>query len=607
MDPRRDPYNWENTTGWKSYRMLRPCRGMYYDVRRRLPYYWSDIKDGFTYRAFAATVRMYFVNLLPAIAFILDMNRKTGGFFGINEALFSSALAAMVFSLLSCQPLTIVGITGLISLFNYTIYDIAENQHITDLYPEFLAWVAIWAAITHWIASVGNLCDYMRFITDFSSNAFGMYVGIIYMIKGVEELVAQFTDSMSTAGFLSVVVALCYWATVYALELLPRTVVFTPTIRKFLSDYAYPICTLSWTGFVHISGPLQKANVLKLTHTRAFYPTVDRSWLIHFWNLPVKWVFVALPIGILLTLLFYYDHNVSSLGAQARQYPLKKPAGFHWDFFLLGCTSFISGIIGIPLPNGLVPQAPVHTDSLTNYKDKLVITNGTDENGEIVEHRRKSIVAESVVEQRLSHFLMGLAIIGTMTGPLLVVLHTMPRCLFAGVFFVVGWGSIEGNGITQKAIFLLSERRFIDPVNPLLRVPRKKIMLFLILQILGVGFSVAISQTIGAIGFPVIIISLIPLRWVIMPRLFTRYELGIMDALTADSDVVLSSLGGKPEMPEVRLERESGGSSSPGGSGTGSDKERGLTDEEETAEGKRLRQLEQSGRADDEPFTSGKR
>ena len=33
---------------------------------------------------------------------------------------------------------------------------------------------------------------------------------------------------------------------------------------------------------------------------------------------------------------------------------------------------------------------------------------------------------------------MGLALIGTMTGPLLVVLHTMPTALFAGVFFVVG-------------------------------------------------------------------------------------------------------------------------------------------------------------------------
>lgn len=122
-------------------------------------------------------------SLLPALAFTLDMNRQTGGYFGINEALFSSALAALVFSTLSCQPLTIVGITGLISLFNYTIYDIAAKQHILDLYPQFIAWVSIWAAITHWIASICNLCDYMRYITDYSSNSFGMYVGIIYMSK----------------------------------------------------------------------------------------------------------------------------------------------------------------------------------------------------------------------------------------------------------------------------------------------------------------------------------------------------------------------------------------------------------------------------------------
>lgn len=66
------------------------------------------------------------------------MYRRTGGFFGINEALFASALAAMVFSLLACQPLTIVGVTGLISLFNYTIYDIV-TQYDPSIYPAFTA------------------------------------------------------------------------------------------------------------------------------------------------------------------------------------------------------------------------------------------------------------------------------------------------------------------------------------------------------------------------------------------------------------------------------------------------------------------------------------
>lgn len=112
----------------------------------------------------------------------MDMYRRTGEFYGINEGLFSSALAAMVFSIFGAQPLTIVGITGLISLFNYTIYDII-NIYDPSIYPSFMCWTAIWAAIFHWIAAVCNLCDYMRYVTDFSSESFGMYVGIIYCSK----------------------------------------------------------------------------------------------------------------------------------------------------------------------------------------------------------------------------------------------------------------------------------------------------------------------------------------------------------------------------------------------------------------------------------------
>lgn len=105
------------------------------------------------------------------------------------------------------------------------------------------------------------------------------------------------------------------------------------------------------------------------------------------------------------------------------------------------------------MPNGLVPQvctspvnyimilltsheAPVHTDSLTIYETDLKIIPTSE--GEDTEIRRPVVKATAVVEQRVSHFLMGLGLIGTMTGPLLVVLHTMPAAVFAGVFFVVG-------------------------------------------------------------------------------------------------------------------------------------------------------------------------
>jgi hypothetical protein len=54
-------YTFDNRAGWRRYRLLQPGRGMYHDVKRRLPYYWSDITDAWTYRVVASTVRMYLV------------------------------------------------------------------------------------------------------------------------------------------------------------------------------------------------------------------------------------------------------------------------------------------------------------------------------------------------------------------------------------------------------------------------------------------------------------------------------------------------------------------------------------------------------------------
>jgi hypothetical protein len=353
---------------------------------------------------------------------------------------------------------------------------------------------------------------------------------------------------------MSVMIAILYSITIYLLEKIRTTTLFREPIRMFLSDYAYPLATLWWTGFSHIPGNLRRVHIETLPITKSWYPTRDRPyvWLVEFWHLPVKWVFVALPLGCLVTLLFYYDHNLSSITAQARQFPLKKPAGFHWDFFLLGCTTMISAFIGIPFPNGLVPQAPVHTDALTTYKDEEDIVDKKD-GGHII---HKKTIATHVTEQRISHLLMGLAIIGTMTRPLLVVLGTMPRAIFGGVFFVVGWGSIEGNGIIKKLIFLATERRFIQPDEPLLRIRRSRILHFVFYQLLTWAMAISISQTIAAIGFPVIVTALIPFRVYVIPKIFTHEELAIMDSLTATNEVVLASLGGRPTMREEKFAEE---------------------------------------------------
>lgn len=127
---------------------------------------------------------------------------------------------------------------------------------------------------------------------------------------------------------------------------------------------------LYFTCLANPSFVLEKNMTLPTTN-HSFQPAGDRSWLVRFWQLPGKYVGIAFPFGIVLFILFYFDANVSSLIAQDSEYPLKKPAAFHWDTFLLGITTFIAGLLGVPAPNGLIPQAPLHTASLVvmGYED----------------------------------------------------------------------------------------------------------------------------------------------------------------------------------------------------------------------------------------------
>lgn len=229
---------------------------------------------------------------------------------------------------------------------------------------------------------------------------------------------------------------------------------------------------------------------------------------------------------------------VSSLIAQGTEFPLRKPAGFHWDLFLLGLTTGVAGLLGIPYPNGLIPQAPFHTASLCVTKTVA----DTEEDGRNKGH--VTTVVDHVVEQRLSNLAQGLLTLGTMTGPLLVVLHLIPQGVLAGLFFVMGIQALEGNGITLKLLFLAKDKSLTPASDPLKRIQRRlAIWVFVGIQLLGFGATFAITQTIAAVGFPIIILLLIPVRTLLLPKWFTAEELSLLDAPTA-SPFTMISVGG---------------------------------------------------------------
>ena len=152
-----------------------------------------------------------------------------------------------------------------------------------------------------------------------------------------------------------------------------RSTLFKHLIRILLVDYSTVATVVLFTGFPHI-GQMVNTHLMSLPVNQAFHTTTGRGWLVEFWTLSAEDVFTAIPFGILLTILFYFDHNGSSLMAQGTEYPLKKPPGFHWDIFLLGITTGVAGILGLPAPSGLIPLWLTHR-SIGEFRTAIQCSN----------------------------------------------------------------------------------------------------------------------------------------------------------------------------------------------------------------------------------------
>ncbi|KAL9055763.1 MAG: hypothetical protein Q9206_003013 [Seirophora lacunosa] len=424
------------------------------------------------------------LHILPALAFSLDMFTKTDSSYGVNEVLLASVLGSVVFAVFACQPLVIVGVTG------------------TD-YFAFMCWIGLWSLVMHWVLAITNACNALTYVTRFSCDIFGFYVAFIYIQKGIQVLTRQWASGEAGA-YLSITVALLVLMVAYLCGVIGGSSLFQRYVRKFIEDYGTPLTIVFFTGFVHI-GRMANVELETLPTSKAFFPTQDRGWLIRFWEIDVGDVFLAIPFAVLLTVLFYFDHN---------------------------------GLLGIPFPNGLIPQAPFHTNALCVTRQ----VSNESETGDAKGHTTR--VVDHVVEQRVSNLTQGILTLGTMTGPLLIVLHLIPNGVLAGLFFVMGVQALEGNGITLKMVYLAKDRSLTGASDPLSRIQRKQaVWYFVALELLGFGATFAITQTIAAIGFPVFILLLIPVRTFLLPKYFTSQELSILDAPTA-SPFTMESVGG---------------------------------------------------------------
>ena len=379
----------------------------------------------------------------------------------------------------------------------------------------------------HYILAIFNAHDWtMRYVTTFSTEIFSLLNSIIYFHKAVQEL-QRAHAALSFAAFLYAIIGAI--GTMLVAIFLSTANSWKPLFHKYvrmgLEEYAAAISIIIFIGMPHVGelASLDKQTLQVSDH--AFRPSdPDRSvFFVRFWHLPISWVFAAIIPGLIITILFFFDHEVSSIICTIDRYGTKKPGGFAWDIVLLGTTTAICGILGIPPANGLLPQAPLHSESLL-HKETEVVTTTVDGKEELVSRQ-----THCVYEQRWSAFLHAGAILVFVSPPFQHVLGLTPTSVLAGLFMFMGEQSLAVNPILYRFFYLLTPQSDL-PALPAAVKNYWGVHSYTITQIFITAIIFIVTLTKGAPAFPVIIIACVPARLLIMNRIWRRETLTYVDA-----------------------------------------------------------------------------
>lgn len=502
-----------------------PFYGVLTDLRARLfsRLWFADWADGFRdKRSVSALIFIFFCNNLPALTFAMLLSDRTGGNLGAVEVVLAMAISGTAFALLAGQPLVIVGVTGPVSILCATLYDLSVRFGIP--FFGWLFWTCAWTCLFHIILSaVSASRAFPLYVTAFSEDCFGFLISSIYVVEGLRGLAELFIDAGGgAAGLASPLLSLLFglgtaivarhFASARSWHVFPRG------FRAFAADYG-PTATLVVIAAFQFLPRLVDVPLPHLQVPASFAPSVDRSWVVSSYiaATPGWAVAAALLPALVLTALLYFDHNVSALMSQRREFGLKKPPSFDWDFLLLGLLVLVCGVLGLPPPYGLLPQAPLHTRALAKIKEV--------KDGPITRE-----VWVRVCETRVSALGQALLTFALLSKPLLAALGALPRAVLLGQLLYLGLAGFQGNALADRLRYLAFDAASrLATSAAYARVPYAACAGFSAVQLAFVVVIFAVTFTPAGIIFPALIVLLVPFRLWGMPKMFAAATLDALD------------------------------------------------------------------------------
>uniref|UniRef100_A0A8D0MEB2 Anion exchange protein n=1 Tax=Sus scrofa TaxID=9823 RepID=A0A8D0MEB2_PIG len=160
--------------------------GLILDIKRKAPFFLSDFKDALSLQCLASVLFLYCACMSPVITFGGLLGEATEGRISAIESLFGASLTGIAYSLFAGQPLTILGSTGPVLVFEKILFKFCRDYHLS--YLSLRTSIGLWTSFLCIVLVATDASSLVCYITRFTEEAFAALICIIFIYEALEKL-----------------------------------------------------------------------------------------------------------------------------------------------------------------------------------------------------------------------------------------------------------------------------------------------------------------------------------------------------------------------------------------------------------------------------------
>ncbi|XP_061834408.1 sodium-driven chloride bicarbonate exchanger-like isoform X1 [Nerophis lumbriciformis] len=160
--------------------------GFIMDIKRKAPHYLSDYTDAISLQCLASFLFLYCACMSPVITFGGLLGEATEGRVSAIESLFGASMTGIAYSLFAGQPLTILGSTGPVLVFEKILFKFCKDYGLS--YLSLRACIGLWTSFFCLLLVATDASSLVCYITRFTEEAFAALICIIFIYEALEKL-----------------------------------------------------------------------------------------------------------------------------------------------------------------------------------------------------------------------------------------------------------------------------------------------------------------------------------------------------------------------------------------------------------------------------------